>query len=476
MNILLLMPPTDLNKSYGKLKDFSNPQPSIGVAYIASVLRRGGHRVRIVDAYAGSMSLHEILDAVRDFNTDILGISVLTTSVEVSCEISKNARSAFPGIKIVMGNLHASMFADELLSSSRADYVVHREGEITMLELAEALQGKRRKDSVNGISYVENGNIVHTPSRPFIEDLDSLPFPAWDLLDMTKYSTDPRTAVKPGRIEMQMLATRGCPNQCTFCSSRTEKNQGSKYRARSAGSIADEMEYLYKTYGTEVLSFMDLAFPLVRSHAVEFCKEVIKRGINKKVKWFSECRVKPLDEELLVLMKKAGCVRVCFGIESGNDNMLKALKKNFTKEDVRRAVRMAKNARLDVDGMFMIGLPGETEDMIKETIDFSIDAGVRYAIFNIFVPYPGCELWNILTRENKIHFKSWSDFTSYPTYSGGKPVYVPDGLTHEKMMELQKYAMKKFYFRPRFIFEELMRMKPSKIVKYFNGFRALVSS
>ena len=133
-------------------------------------------------------------------------------------------------------------------------------------------------------------------------------------------------------------------------------------------------------------SFMDLAFPLVRDHAIKFCKEIIERGYAKKFRWSTECRVKPLDEELPMLMKKAGCVRVCFGIESGDDKILKALKKNFIVEDVRNAVKFAHKVNLQVDGMFMIGLPGETEGTINKTIEFAIELKLRYAIFNLFVP------------------------------------------------------------------------------------------
>jgi len=220
---------------------------------------------------------------------------------------------------------------------------------------------------------------------------------------------------------------------------------------------------------------MDLAFPLVKSHAVDFCKEIVMRGLEKKFKWVTECRVKPLDGETLSFMKQAGCKRICFGIESGSNETLKMLRKNFTIDDVRRAVKLAKKANLEVDGMFMIGLPGETEALVNETINFALGLDLRYAIFNIFVPYPGCELYDILKAGEKIRFGRWSDFTSYPTYAGGKPVYVPDNLTHEQLMKLQKQAMRKFYLRPKFIYQEFKRIKFSKIKEYYQGLRAILS-
>ncbi len=476
MKVLLLIPPTDLTKSYGKLKRFSNPQPSIGIAYIAAALRENRHNVKVVDAYVNSYTLKEIMDMIEKYEPAVVGMSVLTPSAEVVYEISKNLRINFPSIKIVMGNMHASLFSDEVLTKGYADFVIHREGEIAMPELLMALENKNSFESVKGISFKKNNVIVNNPMMPHIDNLDALPFPAWDLFPMDKYSTDPRTEVKKSAVEMMILATRGCPNQCTFCSSRTDRSLGSRYRMRNPKSVVDEMVYMNEKYGSDIFSFVDLAFPLARKHATELCKEIIDRGLGKKFKWTTECRVKPLDEELLMLMKKAGCVRVCFGIESGNNEILRLLKKSFTIEDVKRAVIMAHKAGLEIDGMFMIGLPGETAETITETIDFAIELNVRYAIFNIFVPYPGCELWDTLRSQNKITFKSWSDFTSYPTYSGGTPVYVPDGITHEKLMSLQRYAMRKFYLRTKFIYNELKRLKLSQIKKYYSGLRGLLSS
>lgn len=474
MKILLLIPPTDLKKSYGKLKSFSNPQPSIGIAYIASVLRENGHEVIIVDAYVNSFSLTDILGKIRENSPDAVGISVLTPSADVVYEISRNIRDEFPAITIIMGNMHASLFSDDVLLKNYADYVVHREGELTMVELLSALENNMDVQGVQGISYKKGDVIVNNPLRPHIEDLDSLPVPAWDLFPMDMYSTDPRTEVKKGFTEMQMLATRGCPNQCTFCSSRTERSMGRKYRTRSPKSVVDEMVYMHDKFGSEVFSFMDLAFPLVKRYATDLCNEIINRGVADKFKWVTECRVKPLDEEMLRLMKKAGCVRVCFGIESGNDRILKLLKKNFTTDDVRRAVTLANNAGLEIDGMFMIGLPEETEETINQTVDFAIKLKLRYAILNIFVPYPGCELWDTLMSQDKISFRSWNEFTSYPTYSGGEPVYVPDSLSKETLMKLQTRAMKRYYLRPRFIFHELKNFKLDKIAHYLEGIRGLL--
>lgn len=475
MNILLLIPPASLDLSYGQLKDFSNPQPSIGLAYIASILRDNGFNVSVLDAYVSQLGMGEILDEIEFRNVDLIGISVLTTSFDVVSEIIKHIRKQLPQMKIVLGNMHASLFCDEILNDNLADFIIHREGEYTMLELVKTLQNGDDPRKVNGISFRDDGHITHTPVRPFINDLDRLPFPAWDLFPLGSYHTDPRTEVISGKTETLILATRGCPNACTFCSSRTERSLGSKYRMRNPENIADEMEYMYEHYQSRVFSFMDMAFPLKKSHAMAVFSEIISRGLNKKIAWVTECRVKPLDLETLTRMRESGCIRMNFGIESGSDRILKLLKKGFTTDDVRRAVNLAKEAGIKVDGMFMMGLPTETDQEIRATIDFAIELNVRYAIFNIFVPYPGCELYDILSAQGKISFNSWSEFTSYPTFTSRKPIYVPDGLTHSQIMNLQKYAMRKFYLRPQFVYQEFKRFKPSKIKEYYHGLKGLLS-
>ena len=476
MKVMLLVPPTDLKGSYGKLKKFSNPQPAIGMAYIAAVLRNDGIDVKIIDAYVNEYALSEILSVLGEFEPDVVGISVLTPSADVVCELARAIRAVNSSVKIVMGNMHASLFAEELLLGGYADIIVHREGEVTVLELVHILEKCGSLHGVAGISFKEGDEVIHNPLRPHIEDLDSLPYPAWDLMPLDKYNTDPRTVIKTGCVEQQILASRGCPNQCTFCSSRTEKSLGSKYRMRSPSKVVDEMLYMHDRYGSKVFSFMDLAFPLVKQHAIELCKEIIGRRGKREILWSTECRVKPLDKETLEYMKESGCCRVNFGIESGSIDILKSLKKNFTVDDVRVATRMAKEVGLEVDGMFMIGLPGETESAIRQTISLAISIDVRYAIFNIFVPYPGCELWDTLNAQKKISYKQWSDFTSYPTYGGGVPVYVPDGLSHKRLMELQSMAMRKFYLRPKFILSELRNFKFNKISHYWDGFLGLMSS
>jgi len=475
MKISLLIPPTIFQEnSYGTLKSLSNPQPSIGLAYIAAVLEREGYEVRVIDAYVSSYWLDEILEKLE--GSDILGISVLSSCADAAYAVCREVRSRFPEMAIIHGNLHPSLFREEVLLNNYADYIVHHEGEITFLELCNYISGLSRieEDEIRGVSYLKNGKVINNITRPFMEDLDSLPFPSWHLYDLSKYSTDPRTQVVPFAKELQLLATRGCPNECSFCSSRSEKSQGQKYRMRQPKNIIKEIQYFYEKLEVTVFNFMDLAFPLAKKHAMEFCQLLIDSGLNEKIKWVSELRVRPLDKELVSMLKKSGCARVCFGIESGNNEILKSIKKGFTRDDVFKAVNLCYEAGLEVDGMFMLGLPGETPDTLKDTIQFAIDLDVRFAIFNLFVPYPGCTLYEELKAQDKIHFNNWSDFISYPTYSDKQPVYVPDCLSKKELMQYQAKAMRQFYVRPKFIMRQLKGFRLRYLPHYLSGLKGLL--
>lgn len=475
MKICLLIPPTGLAKSYGSLRRFSNPQPSIGIAYLAAVLEANQYEVSIVDAYVDQSSLEQILTEVK--GADVLGISSMTSSASTTYQICEAVRQAYPNMKIVLGNTHPSIFPEEsLLGGKRGDFIVRNEGEETFLELCHHLSGRKTVGlaRILGISYMENGNVFHNPTRPFIQDLDSLPLPAWHLYDLSRYHTDPRTQVISGAKEIQILGTRGCPMSCTFCSSRMSRSQGQQYRTRSPSNIIAEMRFLHERYGIVVFNFMDLAFPLLKAHAMQFCRELIASDLHKKIRWVSELRVKPLDEELVALMKESGCARACFGIESGNDNVLKRIKKGFTRSDVVRAIRLCRDVGIETDGMFMLGLPGENAATIDDTIGFSLSLGLRFAIFNLFVPYPGCELYDELKATGEVRYQDWSEFISYPTYSGGTPVYVPQGLTKEVLMLKQSEAMRRFYLNPGFMWKQARNFQLRHSIHYIVGLKALV--
>ncbi|MBF0353644.1 MAG: radical SAM protein [Alphaproteobacteria bacterium] len=478
VDVLFVMPPTDLAASYGNLKDFANAAPSLGFAYMAANLQKNGYKVAILDGYSRQLSVQEVVAEVARQKPRLVGLTVLSTSAQVTEDICVGLRKAAPDILIVGGNTHCQVFYQDILERQVMDVIVFREGEHIMVRLMKALDAGEGLESVAGIAFQRQGQVVECPEDQFLNDLNDLPFPAWDLYDLDSYALDPRGAAKSkiGKPKpLQILGTRGCPMACTFCSSRSERSQGTKYRMRSPENIVDEIEYMVNRYGANMFTFMDLSFPLVYKHAVAMCDDIIKRGLNKKIIWYSECRVKPLHEDIFQKMRDAGCVRVSFGIESMNDETLARIRKGFTANDVRKACAAAHRAGLEIDGMFMLGLPDETQEMALNTAREACKLPVRFAIFNLFTPYPGSELYDELMAAGEIKFARWSDFTSYWTIGNGQPVYVPKGWTPQELISVQAQAMKRFYLRPKFILQELMNFKPSMIKTYLSGLRGLLN-
>jgi len=324
---------------------------------------------------------------------------------------------------------------------------------------------------IHGISYRKNGKIVHTPERPFIEDLDNLPFPAWHLFPLAKYHPPPHWTIKLPALPL--LSSRGCPYSCTFCSLIT---QGKRHRVRSPKNVVDEIEFDVSEYGTKEIMFWDATFPLNKKIGEKICKEIIKRGLHKEIVWLSEARVDRVDKDLLTLMKKSGCRRVAYGIESAVQRILNNVKKGFTIEQAETAVRLTRKIGLETIGYFMLGLPGETEQTALATIEFAKRIDPDFSKFNLTVPYPGSQLFNEAVKGGALNSRNWDDFSSLSGYSDYEPVYVPKNMTAEKLKKIQRDAMRKFYLRPRKMLRYICKMRSIQDVKtYLLVARSIVS-
>ncbi|MBI3125987.1 MAG: cobalamin B12-binding domain-containing protein [Candidatus Tectomicrobia bacterium] len=481
MKILLLNPSVHFDKQFGTLKKFYTPIPSIGLAYVGAVLRQNDFEVVGLDAFIECLTVEEMRDRIVAEAPDVLGVSLLTPAAPLYDRLAPLLKERLPGLKIVLGNIHASAFADHYLSNGLADYMVHHEGEFTMLELVESLRDGRGTSNVKGISYRNVfGQIIHNPDRPWIDkmSLDEMPYPAWDLFPVDQFRPDIRLQA-PGskkRIHdegvqaLGILATRGCPHRCTFCS--PINTIGNKYRMRTPKSTVDEMEYFHRKWGVETFYYMDLTFPISERLGIQFCDELIARGLPTR--WMCETRVSSVTYPLLVKMKQAGCARIDYGIECGNQKMLDSIKKGFTIEQVRRAVDWTRKAGIQTEGLFIIGLPGETERDTWDTINFALSLDLDHIKLNLFVPYPGSELWDVLKARGELTNMDFNEYTSYPTYTGGKAAYVPAGRTYKDLIRLQKIGMRKAMFRKRVILRELSNFRWDKVDQYFAAMKGLL--
>jgi radical SAM superfamily enzyme YgiQ (UPF0313 family) len=467
MRVLLVNPAMNM-KTLGKFQGLLEPMPVIGLAYIAGVLQGDGHEVKAIDQFTYAMGVETVIDQLKEFRPDVLGIGMLTPSTPVALAIANQAKAACPDLTIVVGNIHADIFYREILTGSAVDFVVHGEGEYTISELCFALErGESDFSGILGVSYLDGDVVKKTAARPVIEDLDALPYPAWDLFPYTRYGLLPFADV--AHPVLSMTGSRGCPYRCEFCSLLYT---GSNYRKRDPIKLVDEYEYLHERYGVKQIGFVDPIFPLNKSVLFKFCEELMRRGLHKKLCWLSETRVDRIDRESLRIMRASGCRRVLLGIESGVDLLLENVNKTFTTETTRRAVRMMREERIDAVGLFMIGLPGETPEMTRQTIDFAKSLDLDFAKFAITVPFPGSQMFEDLRREGRLNRDDWENWTTFQP-DPAKMVFVPREVSPEYLIQMQKQGLREFYLRPKMIYRHLVEIRTINAKQLWHGVRGM---
>jgi radical SAM superfamily enzyme YgiQ (UPF0313 family) len=397
--------------------------PPITLAYLAAALEEAGVDVEFYDDVVHHGDRAALEARIRATRPDVVGISVVTGTVGGATRAASIVRDVDSNIKIVMGNIHADLYYKDFLSAGLADFVVHEEGEVTLVELVRELaKASPSLESVAGISFHHEGEVFRNETRPFIEDLDAVPFPAWHLFPLDKYRIFNFARIKePGTL---ILGSRGCPFKCTFCSLIV--NEGTTRRKRSAKSIADECEWLYDRFGYKQVSFVDPIFPFYKQEGVDFAEEMIRRGLHEKMVWITETRVDLVNFELMAAMREGGLRRVMFGFETGSPEQLKRIRKGARVDRGVEAALAAKQAGVGVVGFFMIGIPGSTREDIEATIEYASRVlDIDFAKFTVFVPYPGTAEYDDLLKAGAMEEpENWSRFTSYPTRNR-PPAYLP---------------------------------------------------
>ena len=418
--------------------------PPLGLASIAAFLEKNKFECKIIDANVLRMMPSEVFNQAKKFEPDIAGIYLNVVTARSGIEISKILKEKL-SIPIVLGGSFTPERLDKLLDNSTADIFVQGEGEITFLEICQG----RNFDEINGIIYKKEDKIIFNKPRDLIQNLDELPFPAYHLLPNLKmYKARSRK-----RPLAPIFTSRGCPYKCTFCSSSSDKSPfANRFRARGPENVVNEVEYLVKNFGVRQIDVLDDNFTLDINRANKILDLMIERKIKIKINLQGGVRADRLTFDLVQKMKKAGVYKLGIGIESGNKDILKSIKKNLDLEAVRNAVKWCREVGIICMGFFMIGFPLDTKDTIKETIDFAIELNPSLANFMIVVPLPNTELYDTVEKNGWLTKPT----DEYGTDSG---YYAPDfhyetpNIDKEKVLELQKLAYKKFYFRPTKILE-----------------------
>ncbi|MBM4353038.1 MAG: radical SAM protein [Deltaproteobacteria bacterium] len=431
----------------------------MSIAYLGAVLEKGGHQVILIDQIARRLSNSDLVQVLKHEQVAAAGFSLLTTTVSNVLDTVALIRKELPAVRIVMGNHHASLFAQDMLANGAADLIVRGEGENTLLETIDALDAGSDLGKVEGLSWKRDGKVIHNPQRPVIADLDSVPRPAWHLVDLfdQRYMELPLIGVYS--TPLPVMASRGCPFHCVFCSQDT---QYKKVRLRQTVKVVDEVEELVDQYGFEWFGFNDAYFPWTKRQGFEFADELIRRGLHKRIRWITESRVDMVDDELMLRLRESGLSVIFFGFESGNQRVLDLAGKRTTLAQAEKAAKAARRAGVVVMGFFMLGLPGDTLESCWDTVNFAIRLDCDFAKFAITIPYPGSPLYE--QQKDRIDSTQFEKFTSWYNWASGDEelLSAPEGMTVPELLSIQRAGMLKFYARPSQVWRHLTRgtLKP----------------
>jgi len=435
--------------SYDKVGPISFP---MGIGYIASYLIKHGFSVSIIDPENERLDFAGLRKRIREESPDLLGISCVTPTFSNASKIAKITKEETSAL-VVLGGVHASSLPEATLENCpEFDLIVIGEGEKTMLELCQNIKANSKEfDTVKGVAFRENGKIIKTSPREWIRDVDSLPFPARHLVNMNGYRIQPHMGI--GKKTATMITSRGCPYSCIFCSAHISMGRG--YRPHSTKYIISEIGHLQQKYGIQHIYFHDDTFTVQKNRVVEICNLLLEKKMG--ISWICMARADTISEDLIILMKKAGCYGVGFGVESGDERILKNIKKGTTLKQCREAFKHCKKAGLKTYGTFMFGNPGEDHKSVEKTIQFAIELNPDIAMFYVLTPFPGSEIFN--SYEGKL-FKASADFDSYNILLSNTPhALCSYQFTSKELKHYISLANRRFYFRFNYLIRQLIRQK-----------------
>jgi len=444
VKILLATPPTQTGDKYKNDPFLNFYAPPLGLAYIAAVLEEAGYRPKIFDAQTIGVSGESFADHVRRLRPDILGIQAFTPNILEA--ISAGTKAKEEGIPwVFLGGPHPTLAPEESLTqgTGNIDLLIRGEAEYTVLDLVRRIEQGKTIEDLAGISYQENGRIVHNPAAPLIQDLDELPFPARHLLPMNEYRIF--SAQLPATT---MISSRGCPHQCSFCT--VSQFYGRRWRMRNPIKIVDELEHLARDYGTMAIAFVDDMFGLNPRRVRELCYEIRRRHLEDELMWGATVRA-DIKPPLLKEMADAQCRLIFVGVESAKQDTLNQVQKGVTLQKIKDFFKHVKKNRIDTIGSFALGFPGETKQDILATIEWAITLNPSLAVFTLATPYPGTVFWEECVK------KGWIKEGMYTKYDLFHPIIETTQLSLRELNALLRYAYKRFYIRLQKLTEEYIR-------------------
>lgn len=413
--------------------------PPLGLAYLASAVRAAGHSPRIVDANALSLSVEETLAAIAETQPKVVGIAATTPTVKLAGEIAALVKDTLPDVVTIVGGPHGTALPERTLAELPGfDIVARGEAEETLPLLLDRMEsGGRDATATSGFAFRDGqGGVIDNGIATPIAHLDSLLPPARDLLPMDRYRCPDSDSFTT------LLAMRGCPAACIYCA--VPEMFGRRMRYRDPDAVVDEMQSVHDEWGTTFFSFLDDTFTTKRSWVLAFCDALEDRGLHRKLRWICLTRADMVDRELLERMRRAGCVRVEMGIESGSETSRKYLRKRISEEAILQGFRDARAAGLSTMGFVMLNIPGETMEDLEKSIALAMKADPDFLQMSFLTPYPGTQLRDEAER------KGWVATDDWARYSFLNNVVLRHGdLTSDELQRTYKRFLRRFYLRPR---------------------------
>ena len=432
---------TALVQTYHPYTQFTHVHP-LGIMMIAAVARQEGFPdMHILDMKVEDWMPERCVDELVKLAPAVVGLSAMTYEAGCLHEVAKLLKQRLPDTIVVAGGPHPSVAAEDVLKDPSVDFVVRGEGEFTFAELLKGLeQGRTDWSECMGLSWRKDGVVTHNPDRPPPQKLDEMPFPTWDLIDHAKYHKVPRGGVIYAHKEFAtMFSSRACPWRCTYC----HNSYGKVFRERSAEHVLAEIDLLVTKYGVKELVFMDDIFNFRPARAKAIAQGIIDRGYKLALTFPNGFRGDILDEELVVLLKKAGMYRCMVAVESASPRLQKVMQKNLKIDKVRKIVEFIASQGVMVHGAFMLGFPSETEEEMNETIEWAATSSFHTAAFFRVIPFKGTKLFSQVEEAGHPLPTDWSAYEPY------KSEINLSAVPEERIFELRKKAYRRFYWNPK---------------------------
>lgn len=433
----------------------------LGIMYLTAVLRRkGNHEVGFFDMRLRPTTVEQAVERALAFEPDIVGFSTLTLEFTVVKQLAKEIKARRPDVITVVGGPHATTAPDDVLAESYIDFIVLGEAEETFPELVDAIMNRGPSDQVRGIGYRENGRVVKTDPRPLFESLDSLPLPAWDILEMEPYYDLPNfNIVVAHRRTMPVFTSRGCPYRCTYC----HNIFGKKPRLRSADSVMEEIKTLYENHGIREFQIIDDVFNINNQRAIEICERIKESGMKIYLSFPNAIRGDIVDKELVRHLKEAGAYKVNYAIETASPRIQQLVKKRIKLDKLKEAIAITNEAGIWTHGFFMFGFPTETREEVEMTIDYALKSKLNTAGFFVLQPFPGTEIWDQI-KGMGIDIDFDPDMVNYFQAN-----YRICELEPDELFAAVKRVNRRFYINPARFLNTLARMPHKRQMITFVG-------